>query len=35
MKPGVAIVLKFENDVQKTSKQNSGYVWNQKFELYV
>ena len=33
MKPGVAINIKFNGEVQKTRKQNSGYVWNEKFEL--
>ncbi len=33
MKPGVAVGLRFQDVMQKTSKQNSGYSWDEKFEL--
>jgi hypothetical protein len=34
MKPGVFIVLKYlDVNPQQTKKQNSGYEWNEKFEM--
>jgi len=33
MREGVSISLRFENEVKKTRRQNSGYTWNDKFEL--
>ncbi len=33
MRPGVCVALKYLNQNNKTRKQNSGYVWDEKFEL--